>query len=87
LIPLIANKDNQKVKFHTNQGLLLLIFGFAFSLVLSILGIIPYVGIVFRILSAIVGVVFLAGMIYGIVNAAQGQEKELPIIGKIRILK
>ena len=40
-----------------------------------------------RILDAAVGVTYIVFVVLGIVNAAQGQAKELPLIGGIRILK
>ena len=57
-----------------------LICGFA----AGILGLIPFVGWVFSTLISVCVVLF---MVLGIVNAAKGQAKELPIIGKFRILK
>lgn len=42
---------------------------------------------VINIVLSIVSVVFLAFAIYGIVNAATGRARELPIIGKIKLLK
>ena len=39
------------------------------------------------VITGIAGMVFLALMIFGIVNAAKGKMKELPVIGRIRLLK
>ena len=39
------------------------------------------------VITGIAGLVFLALMIFGIVNAAKGRMKELPVIGRIRLLK
>ena len=40
-----------------------------------------------NLIFSLVNILFLVLMILGIVNAAQGKAKELPIIGKIKILK
>ena len=37
--------------------------------------------------NSLVGLAYLIFMIIGIINAAQGQMKELPIIGGIKIIK
>ncbi|MBP5194225.1 MAG: DUF4870 domain-containing protein, partial [Clostridia bacterium] len=87
LIPILAAKDSKFARFHSNQGLVLLICEVVVSIVLGILSVIPYVGIVFAILSWIVSIVFFVFLILGIVNAVQGKAKELPIIGKFKILK
>ena len=39
------------------------------------------------ILLSVIGLLFFVLMIVGIVNAASGRAKELPVIGKIRIVK
>lgn len=38
-------------------------------------------------LFSLLGIVFLVLAIIGIINAANGKAKELPVIGKYRILK
>ena len=87
LIGIFAAKDSKWRKFHTNQGIVLCIAEFAVLLTLGLLGYIPYVGIVFSILEYVCGLGFTALMVIGIINAATGKAKDLPIIGKIRILK
>ena len=71
--------DKEGAKFHLNQALVLNII----SIVLGILSNIRIIGIVASVLSI---VVFVFAII-GLVSAAKNQEKELPIIGKIQILK
>ncbi len=82
LIPLLAAKESPYAKFHTNQGLILFIAGIAVSVVGSI---IPLIGwfLILPIGGLIVGIL---GII-GIINAFTGKAKELPIIGKFKILK
>ena len=87
LVPIFAAKNSRYARFHANQGLVLLICGAAVIITLSILGIIPYVGIVFRIISYLAGLAFAGLVVFGIVHVAKGRAKELPLIGKFRILK
>lgn len=84
LVPLLAAKESKYAKFHTNQGLVLWIAGLIAGVVSSILAVIPVVG---AILGALISLVMFALMIIGIVNAATGKAKELPVIGKIKLLK
>lgn len=81
-IPLIVDKDSGYGKFHANQGLNLLLLGIA----VSVLGaLIPFIG--WFIISPIGGLLVLVLAIMGIINALNGEEKELPVIGKYRLLK
>ncbi len=82
LIPLLAAKESPYAKFHTNQGLMLFIAMMAVSVVG---GIIPILGW-FVILPVGSLLVTVLGII-GIINALTGKAKELPIIGKFKILK
>lgn len=80
-LPLIACPQSAYGKFHANQGLLLLILGFGGSIVLSIIPILGW------ILLPIFSLVVFVFAIIGIVNGIGGKAKELPIIGKFRIIK
>ena len=91
LIPLIAGKS-PFARYHANQGLVLfiaeIILGVVDGILFAILGLIPFVGLlIVSILSGVVGLVSLIFMIIGIVHAANGEMKELPIIGGIKLLK
>ena len=79
MIPLFAAKDSPFARYHTNQGLVL----FLFSLLSYVAGLIPFVG---WIIGAIISVLNLLLIIVGVLNAVKGEAKELPIIGKIKIL-
>ncbi|MBR7185420.1 MAG: zinc-ribbon domain-containing protein [Clostridia bacterium] len=74
LIPLLVEpaKNSPFVRFHANQGLILLIVG--------LLSAIP-------VLGCVVGVFCLVLTIMGIINAVNGRMKELPLIGRFRLLK
>lgn len=80
-LPLIVCPDSKFAKFHANQGLLLLILGFAGSIILSIIPIIGW------ILLPIFSILVFVFAIIGLVNGLGGKAKELPIIGKYRIIK
>ena len=82
LIPLLAAKESPYAKYHTNQGLLVCLAAIAVSIVGSIIPILGWF-IILPIGSIIVAVL---GII-GIINAWKGTAKDLPIIGKIRIIK
>ena len=85
LVPLLACPNSKFARYHTNQGLVLFLLEFALGV---ILGIIPIAGLIIGgLLSAVGGIFTLVLMIMGIINAAQGQAKELPLIGKITLLK
>ena len=88
LVPLLACPNSKFACYHTNQGLVLFLLEFALGVVTGILGIIPIAGLIIGgLLSAVGGIFTLVLMIMGIINAAQGQAKELPLIGKITLLK
>lgn len=70
--------DKEGAKFHINQALVIMLF----SLV-SLLSFIPIVGI----LTGIWSIFMVVCWILGLVAAIKQEEKEVPLIGKIRILK
>jgi uncharacterized membrane protein len=70
-------KNNSFAKFHVKQALVL----FIFSIVIDIVGsIIPFLGKF--IILPLGNLLVLVLWIFGIVYSLNGQEKELPIIGK-----
>lgn len=80
-LPLVVGADSPFGKFHANQGLLLLITGVAGSIVLSF---VPVVGWILLPLFSLA--VFVAA-IFGLINTLNGKAKELPVVGKYRIIK
>ncbi|MBE5883243.1 MAG: hypothetical protein E7291_02300 [Lachnospiraceae bacterium] len=78
LIAFLAG-DKEGAKFHLNQGLVLAIG----QIILNILSAIPIIGIV----ACIASVVLTVFAIMGIVSAVKEEEKPLPLIGNITILK
>lgn len=92
LIPVFAAKDSKYARFHINQGLLLIIasiiLGVAVGIVSALTIWIPVIGLIISsVLSLAAEIIPFVFMIIGIVNAVTGKAKELPVIGKFRILK
>lgn len=91
LIPILAAKDSAFARYHSNQGLLLciasIIYGIAYSILSSVLFAISWR--LYSVVSIIglLGFVFAVLAVIGIINAVNGRAKELPLIGKYRLLK
>lgn len=98
LIPLFAAKESKFARYHANQGVILLIACVAWFIIDAILTAILW-SIMVRAMSAwglyttlatvlnLVYIVFTVLAILGIVNAWNGKMKELPVIGKYKIVK
>ncbi|MBQ2775183.1 MAG: zinc ribbon domain-containing protein [Clostridia bacterium] len=80
LIPLFAAKDSKFARFHTNQGLVLFLAG----IIASVVAVIPVIG---WIVSSIAALAITVLAVIGILNALNGRAKELPVVGKFKILK
>lgn len=87
-LPMVIDslKGNTFARFHANQQLILLILWIGVQFVLGnvlymVLGMGAYA------LMPILNLAILVLAIMGIVHAAQGQTKELPIVGKFKLLK
>lgn len=87
LVPIFAAKDSKFARFHANQGLVLAIVEIFCGIVLGFFSNLPLVGWIFSLVGSLFGLVCLVFAVLGIVNAAGGRAKDLPIIGKFRILK
>ncbi len=82
LVGLIQMPNDPDVRFHVNQGIVLSIA----AAIVSVLGsVIPILG--WFIIAPVGGIAVLVLAIMGIINAVNNQQKELPLIGKIKILK
>jgi uncharacterized membrane protein len=75
LIPLLTKEQDEFVKFHMKQGLVLFIAEVAFSVIMSVLPLLWAVG-------WIVNIVALVLSIMGILNVTRDEKKELPLVGK-----
>lgn len=82
LVPILSAKDSKFAQFHANQGLILLIVSIGVYTVGSFL---PFIG--WFIILPIGGIFCFVLAVMGIINAANGEMKELPIIGGYKIIK
>lgn len=88
-LPLVACPESKAGRFHANQGLVLLITGVAGHFILGIL----YSVLSWRLWGLISlmftlwGLALLGLAIIGMISAGKEEEKPLPIIGGIRIIK
>ncbi len=91
LIPIFAAKQSKFARYHSNQGLVLLIasilYGIAYSILSSIILAISWRFYFIVSIIGLVSIVITVLAIIGIINAATGKAKELPLIGKFKILK
>ena len=76
--------DREGAKFHLNQALVLDLSMIVVSFATSILAFIPLLG---GLVGGLLGLAMFVLWIMGIVYAAKEEEKELPLIGMIELLK
>lgn len=98
-IPMIVKPYSRYLRFHGNQGLTLCLYLIAVTIVntviTSIIGIAGYSGmgalIAVTIINSIISFIFYGSFallaVIGIYNAVKGRARELPLIGRIRILR
>jgi len=97
LIPLCTNayKNSEFVKFHFNQGAIILIIAIGWGVISSILrGIFfamffwfPFVSVLVNVVISVLSLGVVALIIIGIVGAAKDKMEPLPIIGDIKLFK
>ncbi len=75
ILPLLLKKDSSFAYYHAKQGLVL----FIFAIILSFLGMIPFIG--WFLLLPIGGIIIFILWLMGIINALSGKMKPLPLIG------
>lgn len=87
-LPLVmeSSKNNQFARFHANQQLILLIIlvGIEFFLTNILHQMIGFGAYTFM---PLIHLALLVLVIMGVINAAQGEMKELPVVGRFRLLK
>lgn len=91
LVPIFGAKQSKFARFHANQGLVLAIAEIAYGIAVGIIGaILGAISWRLYFVSSILNLAYIGFFIIsiiGIVNAASGRAKELPIVGKFKILK
>jgi len=91
-LPLVACPESKYGRFHANQGLLLLITGVGLGVANAILSAI-ILAITWRLffltslISFVVGLAVTVIGVIGLINGFSGKAKELPIIGKFKLIK
>ncbi len=84
-IPLVAAKDSAFAKFYANQGLLVLLYSLAVSVVTAVLAFIPFIG---GLLGSLLGLTVTAVFLYLLISALQGKARRFPIFGeKLELIK
>jgi len=88
-LPLISCPDSKYARFHANQGLMLLILVIAANVVSRILHAVLGWGLrgIASLLSTVLFLAVTAIAVLGLINGFTGKAKELPVIGKYRLLK
>ena len=79
--------DKEGAKFHLNQSLVLWIVEIILGVISGVAGFIPVVGAIISLLVGICSLVMFVFWIMGLINAIKDEEKPLPLIGGIQILK
>lgn len=85
LIPYFSEKNNQYVRFHAVQGVNLFIVNTILMAVSSLIN--NFVGSLLSWPFSIASIFLWILEILGVVYAAKGEQKELPLISKIKIVK
>ena len=80
LIVAFCAGDKEGAKFHLNQALVITLG----QIIASVISVIPVIG---TIVGGILYVFMIVCWVMGLVYACQDQEKEVPLIGQIKILK
>ena len=84
LVSILAAKESPFAKFHSNQGLVLMILHIIIIIACTVLAVIPIIGWIIGLILPLVSFVL---SVLGIINVINGRAKELPLVGKFRILK
>lgn len=85
-IPMVndTSKNNAFARFHANQQLILLVIGIGFYVLSNVFYMV--LGLLAFMILPIVNIALLVLVIMGIIHAAQGEMKELPVVGGFKLL-
>jgi len=81
IVFILIEQENKFVRFHAMQSIVTFGSITVISIVLSILGLIPFIGVLFDILGYIVGLIAFVLWIVLMVKAYQGVKYKLPWTG------
>ena len=91
-LPFIGCPQSRYGRYHANQGLILLILWVILAVIGNIISFI-FLGVSWRlyfipyIIWALIWIINVAFFVIGLINGLTGKAKELPLIGKFRIIK
>ena len=88
LVGLLMDREDEDVKFHVNQGIILSIFVFSFLIILKILSsilfaIAPVLTFITSLLQIVLIILSIIFMTMGIINVIKGEKRPLPFIGEL----
>lgn len=88
IVGLLAEKDNETVKFHVNQGIILSAVSFFSLVIINVLSNFLYsIAPIFASVSALLEILWLIFYViftfWGIKNAIKQENKPLPVIGSL----
>lgn len=87
-LPLILYKNDEEAKFRANEGLVILIVSIIGNAVFGILTAIGgAVATVFGIITGVFNLGILILAVIGIINVINGDKKELPLLGKYKLIR
>ena len=84
VLPLLFARESPYVRFHANQGLLLLLFTVLSYILLTLLNLFTPFFAVLRLLLLVIAAVL---MCYGIFNALFGRVQPMPLFGDLTLVK
>ncbi len=91
LVPVIGAKGSPFAQFHIAQGINLIIAEVIIAAAIGVLSAIfsfsASLGAIISIISGVTELAILALIIIGVINCLNGRAKELPVIGKWKIIK
>lgn len=85
-LPLVCCPNSRFGKFHANQALVVFIIEVVIGVLSGVFRIIPFFGWMFAFLLGLINVGFFVVSILWIVFTATGTAKEIPVIGKIKLI-
>ena len=91
VVPFFMEKKTQFVRFHLGQGVTLfaaeILYGIIYQLLVVMVLMVSWRLYLIVRIAGYVAFVFPVLALIGIINVLNGQEKELPVIGKIRLFR
>ena len=86
-LPLVFLKNNSSAKFHSNQGLVLLITFLVINAVISVIDTFLTLPVAKNAIFTICNMFLLAFALLGVLHVCKEEDRPLPLIGKIKIIK